>query len=158
MNVLVVYDSQFGNTEKVARAMADALAEASRVEVCRAADASPELIQGYDLVIVGSPTQGFRPTKPVTGLLGKLPRGTLHGKKTAAFDTRIDTTAMESAVLSFIVDKGGYAAKRIARRLERAGGALMVAPEGFYVEDTEGPLKDGELDRAAAWAKDLVAV
>jgi flavodoxin len=158
MNILVIYDSQFGNTEKVARAMADALAEASRVEVCRAADASTELIQGYDLVIVGSPTQGFRPTKPVTGLLDKLPRGALHGKKTAAFDTRIDTTAMDSALMGFIVDKGGYAAKRIARHLESAGGALMVAPEGFYVEDTEGPLKDGELDQAAAWAKDLVAI
>jgi len=158
MNVLVVYDSQFGNTEKVARAMGDALAEASRVEVCRAADASPELLQKVDLVIVGSPTQGFRPTKPVTGLLDKLPRGALHGKKTAAFDTRIDTAAMDSAVLGFIVDKVGYAAKSIARRLEKAGGRLIADPDGFFVEDTEGPLKEGELERAAAWAKDLVAV
>jgi hypothetical protein len=56
-----------------------------------------------------------------------------------------------------VVHKGGYAAKHIARRLEKAGGSLIVAPEGFYVEGTEGPLKDGEVERAGTWAKRLLA-
>ena len=46
----------------------------------------------------------------------------------------------------------GYAAGRIANRLERKGGHLAAEPEGFIVEDSEGPLKKGELERAAIWA------
>lgn len=157
MNILVIYDSDFGNTEQVARAIGQALTAEATVEVRHADDATSELLEGADLVIVGSPTQGFRPTKPVTNLIASLHQGTLTGKKVAAFDTRIDTRAMDSAVLGFIVDKGGYAAKRIARRLEKAGGGLIVKPEGFYVEDTEGPLKDGELERAKTWAKSLLS-
>jgi hypothetical protein len=59
-------------------------------------------------------------------------------------------------VTRFVVKTGGYAAKRIADQLKKAGGNLIVPSEGFYVEDTEGPLKAGELERAAAWAKDLL--
>jgi len=47
----------------------------------------------------------------------------------------------------------GYAAEPIAKRLGRKGGELAVTPEGFLVEGTEGPLKEGELERAAAWAE-----
>jgi hypothetical protein len=50
---------------------------------------------------------------------------------------------------------GGYAAPRIARALEKKGGNLAAPPEGFFVEDKEGPLKAGELERAAGWAKEL---
>jgi hypothetical protein len=58
--------------------------------------------------------------------------------------------------MRFLVKTGGYAAKRIADRLKRAGGNLIAPPEGFYVEDTQGPLKAGELERAAAWARSLL--
>jgi len=51
----------------------------------------------------------------------------------------------------------GYAAAPIAKRLKSKGGELVLAPEGFVVKDTEGPLKEGELDRAAAWARQLIA-
>jgi hypothetical protein len=51
----------------------------------------------------------------------------------------------------------GYAAKPIADRLERKGGRLVVPPEGFFVEGTEGPLAAGELKRAAEWASRLKA-
>ncbi len=156
MNVLVLYDSEFGNTERLARAIGAALAAGSTVDVIRASQASPEMLIEAEMLIVGAPTQGFRPTKPVTGLLEQLPPNALAGKKVAAFDTRIDTKAMSSPILGFMVDKGGYAAKHIARGLEKAGGSLIVAPEGFTVEDTQGPLKDGELERAAAWARTLL--
>ena len=51
----------------------------------------------------------------------------------------------------------GYAAKPIADRLEKKGGQLAVPPEGFYVTDTEGPLVEGELERAAEWARKIAA-
>lgn len=49
----------------------------------------------------------------------------------------------------------GYAAEPIARQLMKKGGTLALPPEGFYVKASEGPLKDGELDRAAAWARQI---
>ncbi len=72
--------------------------------------------------------------------------------KVAAFDTRLKADELDSAGLRFIVKTGGYAAKRIADRLKKAGGNLVAPPEGFYVQDTEGPMKPGELERAAQWA------
>jgi hypothetical protein len=78
--------------------------------------------------------------------------------RVAAFDTRFKADELDSSGLRFLVKTGGYAAKRIADRLKRAGGSLVVPPEGFYVEDTEGPLKPGELERAADWATRVAAV
>jgi hypothetical protein len=77
--------------------------------------------------------------------------------RVAAFDTRFQADELPSRSVRFIVKTGGYAAKRIAGRLEKAGGALAAPPEGFYVEDTEGPMKAGELDRAADWARRLLS-
>ena len=50
----------------------------------------------------------------------------------------------------------GYAAPEIARSLERNGGTLLAPPEGFVVLGMEGPLKEGELERAAGWAQGMV--
>lgn len=36
------------------------------------------------------------------------------------------------------------------------GGTLIASPEGFFVKGKEGPLKEGELKRAASWAKVIV--
>jgi hypothetical protein len=52
----------------------------------------------------------------------------------------------------------GYAAKPISEKLRKKGGELIIAPEGFFVKDVEGPLKEGELERAAAWAREITAV
>jgi hypothetical protein len=62
---------------------------------------------------------------------------------------------IKSPILRFLVKTGGYAAKSIAKRLEKAGGKLAAPPEGFAVKGTEGPMKQGELERAAEWAKRL---
>ncbi|MBN1220353.1 MAG: hypothetical protein JXM69_15605 [Anaerolineae bacterium] len=51
----------------------------------------------------------------------------------------------------------GYAAKPISDRLKKKGGELAVPPEGFYVEETEGPLLEGEFERATDWARQILA-
>ena len=48
-----------------------------------------------------------------------------------------------------------YAAERIAKDLVKKGGRLVAEPEGFIVENKEGPLKQGELERASKWAKEM---
>jgi len=86
-----------------------------------------------------------------------MPSNGLEGVKVAAFDTRLSPSDIESPALRFIVKTGGYAAKRIANRLKRSGGDLITPPEGFFVVGTEGPLKEGELERAADWARRIMA-
>jgi hypothetical protein len=61
----------------------------------------------------------------------------------------------ETPVLAFFVKIYGFAAKPIAARLKKKGGELIVSPEGFFVEGMKGPLVNGELERAANWAKQM---
>jgi len=162
MKAMVVYDSVYGNTQKIAAAMAAAMAAAlgspEDVAMVRASDARPELLTGLTLLIAGSPTQKFRPIPPVTAFLKSIPKDGLQGVKVAAFDTRFTQSNIDKVrILAFFVNIFGYAAKPIAGRLQSKGGVLAVPPEGFYVADTEGPLLEGELERAANWARQIVA-
>ncbi|GAP09222.1 flavodoxins [Bellilinea caldifistulae] len=157
MQILIVYDSFFGNTEQIARQIGEALDKTHKVETVRAGDATAEMTTAAELLIVGSPTRGFRPSEDTARFLDLFGRGSLDGKKVAAFDTRIPVETIQSGLLRFIVNKGGYAAPAIAKKLERSGARLIAPPEGFFVNGTEGPLKEGELERAAAWARSLIS-
>jgi flavodoxin I len=141
MKTLVVYDSLFGNTEKIALAIGGAVGG----EVKRAGEVNPADLDALDLLIVGSPTQGGRAMPSVQELLKQL-AAAVKGKDVAAFDTRSSTKW---------VGIFGYAAGRIAKDLEKAGANLLADPEAFFVKATKGPLKEGEEARAVAWAKGL---
>jgi hypothetical protein len=67
------------------------------------------------------------------------------GKRAAAFDTRIEKSALVT----------GAASREIAKRLRRRGFDVFADPESFFVEDSEGPLAEGELDRTKAWGASL---
>ena len=142
MKALIVYDSVYGNTEKIARAIAEAITPSGEVKVLGVGEANPSELASTDLLIVGSPTHAGRPTPAVQALLNKVPK--LQGINVAAFDTRITTK---------LVRVFGYAAGRIAGNLKRKGGTLIASPVGFFVTGGKGPLKEGELERAAGWAK-----
>jgi flavodoxin len=145
MKALIVYDSVYGNTEKIARAIAEAITPSNEVKVLRAGEANPSELASIDLLIVGSPTHGGRPVPAIHDFLNKVPK--LQGVNVAAFDTRITTK---------LVGIFGYAAGRIAGNLKKKGGTLVASPEGFFVAGGQGPLKEGELERAADWAKGLL--
>ena len=144
MKTLVVYDSAYGNTEKVAKAIGDAIA--GDVKVVRASDADIADVNAVDLLIIGSPTYGGKGTQPVLDFLAKVPEGGIKGKKVAAFDTRLTGR---------FVKVFGFAAEKIAESLKAKGGDLVSTSEGFFVKGKKGPLNDGELERAASWAKDI---
>jgi flavodoxin len=146
MRTLIVYDSVHGNTAQIAQAIGNALA--GEVSVRRAGEAAGADVKALDLLVVGSPTHGGWFTEAVKGWLDQVPATALQGIRVAAFDTRTPPT-----ILSRIF---GYAAPRIADRLEKKGGTLLVPPEGFFVQGIKGPLNEGELERAADWAKKIV--
>jgi flavodoxin I len=146
MKALVIYDSVYGNTEKIARVIGEAIA--GEVRVLRAGEANPSDLGSIDLLIVGAPTQGGRATPAVNQFLGRVAGTAVKGINVAAFDTRLSKRW---------VGVFGYAAGRIAKGLKKKGGSLVVPPEGFFVEGTKGPLQAGEPERAAAWAKGIAS-
>ena len=154
---LVVYDSFFGNTERIAQSIGNALVRPEDVGILRVGDVRPEQLTGLKLLIVGSPTRAFSPSPAIKKFLKSIPKNGLKGVNVAAFDTRITDEEIDSAVffLRFLVNIFGYAAKPIVDRLVKKGGQLIAPPEGFYVQGTEGPLKEGELERASEWAKQI---
>jgi flavodoxin len=157
MKALVVYDSQYGNTERIAQAIGHTLGLQEDVQVLRVGEVTTEHLAGTTLLIVGSPTQRFRPTMGTTDFLKRIPKDGLKGIKVAAFDTRLTEKEIgENRILAFFVRIFGYAAKPISNELEKKGGERILPPEGFYVDGMEGPLIEGELERASEWAKQMI--
>jgi flavodoxin I len=144
MKTLIIYGSVYGNTEKIAKAIAGAIED--DVKTQKVGEVNPTDLKSYDLVIIGAPTQGGRPAEPFQSFLAGLPADAFQGVKFASFDTRLSTKW---------VGVFGYAAGRIAEILKKNGGNMTANPEGFFVKGREGPLKDGEIERAAAWAKEI---
>jgi len=145
MRVMVVYDSMYGNTQKIAEAIAGAVGPDAKAVKADLAD--PTQMGPVDLLVVGSPTQGGRPTKPVQEFLDRLPEATVKGMKFASFDTRYSGR---------FVKVFGFAADRIAGALSAKGGQPASPPQAFLVGGKKGPLKEGELQRAAEWIKGVV--
>jgi flavodoxin len=138
MKIIVIYDSKYGHTEKIAKSIGESVdGQVIPVEAMNPAD-----LTGCDLVILGSPTHGGWFTEGIKKLLETSP--TLEGASAAVFDTRTRKSLF------------GFASIRMARSLEKNGVKLIAPPEGFIVQGTKGPLIDGELERAAAWAQEIV--
>ncbi len=165
MDAIVVYESVYGNTRAIAEAIAVGLGATAVVPVHQAAVREGTV----DLLVVGGPTHvhglatkrsrhvaaetaqedGSTHVEPGAteepGLrtwLRDLPAGAAH--RAASFDTRLDKSPWMT----------GVAARGIARRLRRRG-IEVIATESFLVEDAEGPLEPGELERARAWGVEL---
>ena len=165
MQVLVVFESIFGNTEAIARAVGSGLATKLETEVHEVGVAPRVLVEPTELLVVGGPTHAFGMSRLGTREAGareagdrlvsqgigvrewldafQFPRGGVAG---AAFDTRIDRPRLP-----------GAAANAIARRLRRAGVYPVISAESFYVSATDGPLLEGELERARQWGESLAS-
>jgi flavodoxin len=146
MKALVVYDSVYGHTKTIAQAVGGAIP--GEVEVLHAGKANASELGAYDLLVVGAPTHGARPSPDAKAFLDQIQPFALKGVRVAAFDTRMTNK---------LITLFGVAAPKIAKELKEKGGSLVGSPEGFFVTAGEGPLREGEVERAAAWAKGLVA-
>ncbi|XVU28091.1 flavodoxin family protein [Actinoplanes sp. CA-054009] len=162
MKALIVYESLFGNTEAVARAVADGLKDLFEVQLAEVREMPSA--DGADLLIVGAPTHAFGLSRPRTrqdaARQGETRPGTADvglreyldvspprpGLAAAAFDTRIGKPFVP-----------GSAAHKAHRRLRRLGARMIRPPESFRVDGTTGPLATGELDRARTWAAEIAA-
>jgi flavodoxin len=154
MKTLILFDSYFGNTEKIARVIGLQF-ELEQTKTIRINEVMPDDLDDINLLIIGSPTRGFRPTDATNAFIKeKLPKD-LSGINVAVFDTRIALETIKSRAFRFMVNTGGYAATTMANQLTKKRASLIASPEGFLVTGEEGPLKEGEIERAAEWGKQL---
>jgi flavodoxin len=144
MKAHVVYDSAYGNTKAVADAVVEGLHPLGAAAI-PVTEFNPATLSRGDLLVLGSPINGWRPTPKITELLTALGNGKLQGINAAAFDTRV----------RFFIH--GDAARKMSRLLKEGGATIISDPAPFYVRGTEGPLHSGELEKAASWAKTLAA-
>ncbi|MGZ6296417.1 MAG: flavodoxin family protein [Candidatus Limnocylindrales bacterium] len=145
MDIVIVYASQYGNTERIARAMGSALEPRHAVHVVAAADARGLSGAGVDLLMVGAPTQIHGLRLLVRSFLGGLRSHGFAGVPAAAFDTRFQGPKGRTGAVSDV----------IAKRLAAVGCRLVVPAESLFVADMEGPLVEGEERRAWLWAQDV---
>ncbi|GHF93997.1 MULTISPECIES: flavodoxin family protein [Amycolatopsis] len=141
MRILVVFESMFGATEEVAKAIGKGLAVSAPAEVVNV-DKAPRDLTGVDLLVVGGPTH---PTRSQTGVrewldsLDAVPAELA----VAAFDTRIEKPRLVT----------GAASLGVAKRLRRRGCQLVLPAESFFVgtEPVDAGPEPGEPERAEAW-------
>ncbi|MGN6129447.1 MAG: hypothetical protein ACTHOK_03820 [Nocardioidaceae bacterium] len=165
MRSLVVYETGFGNTAEIARAVGEGLLWHGEVTVADVRGARPEYAERFDLLVVGAPARAFslarglpsvhrhhphlRHAGPQLGLrewLRLLPEGS-RAEAVAAFDTRP------------VGDHApGSAAGHAAHLLRRRGYLTVGEPATFYVQRPEGPVLPGERVRAVTWGDQLGAL
>jgi flavodoxin len=146
MHTLVIYDTKFGNTAKIAEAIARGAGARGSVSLLDTAEAAQPLAERPDLLIVGGPTQKRGPSPALRGFVDALPPS-LRGVPAATFDTRYRGATWLM----------GSAASEAAKRLGNVGARLAAPPESFFIA-RGGPLESqgleaGELERAEAWGR-----
>ena len=154
MKIWIVYDTLYGNTEQIAQTIKEGMGKGNEVELVKADKANFQDIAKVDMLLVGSPTHGGWFTEPVKKFLHSIPQMGLQGKRAAAYDTST-SKENESGFVKLVIDFFGCASKRIAKELNKKGTKLLTS-ETFFVIGKEGPIQDGEMERAKAWAKGLV--
>lgn len=146
MSTVVIYDTKFGNTEKIAEAIGRGVGACGSVRVMSTAEAARSLTDRPDLLIVGGPTQQRGPSPALRSFVDALP-AQLRGVPAATFDTRYRGATWLM----------GSAANTTAKRLGKGGARLAAPPESFFIArggpiEAQG-LEAGELERAEAWGR-----
>jgi flavodoxin len=143
---IVLFNSRYGNTEKIAESLSSGLREAGVEVLCASATDFSDLgnLAQYDLICIGAPTEMFTAYKPTKNFLDRLRESKINlaGKRVFAFDTKLDSRL------------SGSAAKYIEKELGKLG-AIMIAPKEsaivFSTKKQEAPggviLKPGEEER-----------
>ena len=141
MRACVIFDTRYGNTERIARSFEAGLKEAGIQTICvNARDMPVDSLKQYDLICVGAPTEWLTASKPMKEFLGRLKSTDLAGRYGFVFDTKLD------APLS------GSAARFIEKELKSAAVQIITPRESaivFGVKKEEGGmrLKEGEEKR-----------
>lgn len=149
MKTIVAFHSLYGNTKLVAEAVAEGLRSKAVVELSQLGQLKVADLEGVELLVVGTPTHNAGIPMDVRAIVRKWPKGCLTGMRVEAFDT--------SLKMNWFVDLFNPAAPKLAAELRRLGGTPLGQAQSFWVSGREGPLAEGELERAKAWGQALAS-
>jgi flavorubredoxin len=141
IKAIIMFDTRYGNTEKIAKSLERGLNQTGIETVCvNTRDVTVDLLKQYDMIGVGAPTQFMTASRPMKKFLGKLKSMNLFGKYGFAFDTKFDSRM------------SGSAAKFIEEKLKNLGLEIIAPRESaivFGMNEKEGGaiLKEGEETR-----------
>lgn len=160
MKAIVVYESLWGNTAAVARAIAEGLG--SGAQALSTAEATSAVAAGAELIVAGAPLFAFQlPTDKIRETIrGKAatfpaPPDLSHPALRAWLETVPPGKSRAAAFETRIWWSPGGATGSILRALKKAGYAPLARGKRFRVAGLTGPLKAGELERARAWGAAL---
>jgi len=147
MKGLVVYDSSHGNTRQVAEAISDSMKESGiEVDTFYVKKAGKLKAEGYDFLVVGSPTKWGTMSFTIKRFLIKVKSKEWASKPFAAFDTENPEN---------IERKEGSAAEKIAEQLKEKQMRLLLPVLKAVVIGWKGPMQEGEIERAKEYAEEL---
>lgn len=165
MHALVIYESMFGNTAEVARAITEGMSASATVTSYEVGQAPAKVPLDVDLLVVGGPTHAFSMSREATRKDATTKTEEPLVSQGAGIREWIDGLASDPGLLAATFDTKvskpnlpGSAAAKAAKRLARTSQASMLDHKTFWVGGMTGPLAEGELDRARAWGEDLVRV
>ncbi|MDH5795331.1 MAG: flavodoxin domain-containing protein [Candidatus Bathyarchaeota archaeon] len=127
-----MYDTNFGNTEKIAKALAEGMEKQGiKVDRANAEEVDVSKLGEYDLLAVGGPTHIHGVSKPMKAFLERLRSVDVKGKKAFAFDTKMKAWW------------AGSAAGGIQKGLEKMRMNILKPHSSAIVTGREGPLEEG---------------
>jgi flavodoxin I len=98
MKAIVLFDTSFGDTERIANSLVKGLRKAGiEAECVNIVTASMDKIASYDFIALGAPTQFETASRSMKQFLERLKGLDLKGKYGFAFDTRLDDIMAGSA-------------------------------------------------------------
>jgi flavodoxin len=148
MKGLVVYDSRYGNTEKIAMEIGRLLG--SNLKVLMANEVKEADLKDLRFVVIGSPTHGGRPSENIIKFINIMP----VGLRAVFFDTRLEKNN-QGFGLKIVMSVIGYAAEKMERQFRNRGGKILVKAGGFMVTNKEGPIIKGELEKLKSWVDEI---
>lgn len=147
MNVLVVYDTKFGNTKKVAETIAEGMQEIAQIktEVINVNEVEISRVHDFDAIIIGSPTWGGNSPKPIRNFINELADLQLKEKYYAVFDTNNNLRFLSNLV------------KKLEKRIDKKVTDLKRILPGLPVRviGLQGPIAEGELPKCRNFGKEL---
>jgi len=144
--VIIVYETRYGNTKKVAEKISEGLRTRTSIQVDakNLKDIDEKDVPKYDVILVGSPNHMGGPTRGIKKFIDKLSKLNLKGKQFAAFDT-CSPKDLEKAV------------KKMEKSLaEKIPGIKIIPPSlSVIVLGMKGPISEEELTKSVEYGKKL---
>ncbi len=143
-NALIVYDSKFGNTKRLAEEIAAGIQEAGEIQ-CKVENIK-DLDRGeaasFEAVLFGCPVHVMRATRGIIGAIKKVAKDGLDGKLVTTFET-------------YMGNHNGKALRKMEELLTKKTPEARLVTPGFsaLVDGYEGPLNEEDAARGKEFGK-----